>query len=338
MPYTEPPVESSLPELGSALRAQLARPELLEFLRRSLQIRELGCAFGLPRRLSARTFRRWLAAPHVRVTLASGALFDGTFCEIAVPPEQAVELVDRVLGGSGRAAVPGKVGLPTGAECGVLAYFAARCARACQADLRVQDVSCESSPPDPAEAVVWPLRLSATDAFELDLKLIFANRTHCPRDTLSARIALVDTLEGELALEPGDLLISDQWALHSTSAGLSGLLELSVAGSSERTPLVLDGGTLRVAEGAPRPPQGNTAELAIATFGVGFAQLAELLDGEGVACPPLAEATLLRRGRLVARGRLVRFQGQLALEVEARGSAREQNVEARGSAREQNET
>ncbi len=315
MPYPEPPVESSLPELGSALRAQLARPELLEFLRRSLQIRELGCAFGLPRRLSPRVLRRWLGTPHVRITLASGADFDGTFCEIALPPEQAVELVDRVLGGSGRAAVPGKVGLPTAAECGVLAYFAARCARACEADLRIQDVCCEGGLPDPAEAVVWPLRISAGDAFELDLKLIFVSRTRCPQDTLSARIALVDTLEGELALEPGDLLTSDRWALHATSAGPSGLLELSVAGSSERALLVLDGGTLRVAQGEPRPPHSNAAELAIATFGVSFAQLAELLDGEGLACPPLAEATLLRRGRLVARGRLVRFQGQLALEV-----------------------
>lgn len=316
MPYPELPVESSLPELGNALRAQLARPELLEFLRRSVQIRELGCAFGLPRRLSSRVFRRWLGTPHVRITLASGADFDGTFCEVALPPEQAVELVDRVLGGSGRAAVPGKVGLPTAAECGVLAYFAARCARACGADLRVQDVSCESSPVDAAEAVVWPLRLSAGDALQLDLKLIFASRARCPRDALSARIALVDTLERELTLKPGDLLVSDQWALHATSAGPSGLLELSVAGSSERALLVLEGGILRLAQGEPRPPHGHSAELVIATFVVSFTQLAELLDGAGLEGPPLAEAaTLLRRGRQIARGRLVRFQGQLALEV-----------------------
>jgi hypothetical protein len=315
MPYPEPPVESSLPELGSALRAQLAHAALLEFLRRNLQIRELGCAFGLPRRLSARVFQRWLGAPHVRIALGSRALFDGTFCEIALPPEQAVELVDRVLGGNGRAAMPGRVGLPTAAECGVLAYFAARCARACQADLRIQDVRCETSAPDPAEAVVWPLRITAPDALELDLKLIFASREHCPVGTLAARIALVDTLDGELVLEAGDLLVSDQWALHGTSAGPSGLLELSVAGSSERALLALEGGALRLAQGAPRQPKGNTAELAIATFDLSFGQLAELLDGESLPCPALDEATLLRRGRPVARGRLVRFQGQLALEV-----------------------
>jgi hypothetical protein len=322
MPYPELPLESSLPELGSALRAQLAHPALLEFLRRSLQIRELGCAFGLPRRLSARAFQRWLAAPHVRVALADRTQFDGTFCEVALPPEQAVELVDRVLGGSGRAGVPGKVGLPTAAECGVLAYFAARCARACEADLRVQDVHCQASALDPAEAVVWPLRITAREAFELDLKLIFASRERCPLGPLSARIALLDTLEGELMVEVGDLLVSDQWALHATSAGPSGLLELTIAGSSERALLALDGGVLRVAQGEPRPPKGNTAELAIATFGLSFGQLAELLDGESMPCPALDEATLLRRGRPVARGRLVRFQGQVALEVTSTHSMR----------------
>lgn len=320
MPYPEPPVESSLPELGSALRAQLAHPALLELLRSSLQVREIGCAFGLPRRLSARVSQRWLGAPHVRIALGSRARFDAAACEIAMPPEQAVAIVDRVLGGNGRASVPGKVGMPTPAECGVLAYFAARCARSCDVDLRVQDVRCDIKVVDPPESVVWPLRLTTGNAVELDLKLIFPSRAACPPGTLSARIALVDTLEEQPVLEAGDLLVSDHWAMHATSSGPSGLLELSVAGSSERALLALESGALRLAQREPRPPNGNTAELAVATFGLSFEQLAGLLDGESMPCPELTEATLLRRGRLVARGRLVRFQGQLALEVASVGS------------------
>jgi hypothetical protein len=317
MPYPEAPVESSLPQLGSALRAAIAHPAVTEFVRRSLSIRELACVVGLPRRVSAHVLARWPSGPHVRVRLGRGAQFDATSCEVALPGEQAVELVDRILGGTGRGLAASKAGLPSAAECGVLAYFAARCIRACGADLRVQDVSSEPLSLAGPQAVLWPIRVAASDDLKLDLKLVFPSIADCPQPWLSARLALADTLpEAQLAgLCAGDLLLGDAWSLHSTTAGLSGLLELSVPGSAERAQIALEGSVLRHTRGALTARTSQTAELVIAELKLSFAELSELL-GEGCfPCPRLGQASLEMRGSVVARGRLVRFLGQLALEI-----------------------
>jgi hypothetical protein len=329
MPYPEPHVESSLPQLGSDLRAAITRPAVTDFLRRSLQIREPSCAFGLPRRASAQVLQRWLGGPHLRIKFGAGAKFDATCCEVALPGEQALELIDRVLGGSGgRGLVPSKAGLPSAAEAGVLAYFAARCVRACGVDLRVQDVTIEARATareqnaqaltsDMSEAVVWPVAVSAGEELKLDLKLIFPTRADWPRTPLTLRLALVDALDETalVALEAGDLLLADSWTLHSTMAGLSGLLELGVPGSEERALLVLEGTSLRAANGAPPLRSQHAAELVLAELTSSFAELAGLLADEIVPCPAFESARLEARGRVLARGRLRRLHGQLALEV-----------------------
>jgi hypothetical protein len=291
-----------------------------------LQIRELSCAFGLPRRLSEPVMHRWLGTPHVRFTLAHGAAFDGTACEVALPPEQALDLADRVLGGTGRSPLPGRAGLPTAAECGVLAYLAARCVRACGADLRVQDVTCGARAliGDP-RALLWPLRITGAGDVRLDLKLIFADTAPWFHETVQARLMLSDQLD-ELALsalEAGDLLVSDGWSLYATASGFSGLLELCVAGSDERVTVSLEGDTLRVVPRAPPARKGLAAELLLAQLPLSFAELAGLMDGASLPCPALEHAALALGGRELTRGRLVRFQGQLALEVAAVASARE---------------
>jgi hypothetical protein len=328
MPHPEAPVESSLPQLGSAFRAAIAHPAVTEFVRRSLQIREPACALGLPRRVSPHVLTRWPSGPHVRVKLGRGAQFDATSCEVALPGEQAVELVDRILGGTGRGLAASKVGLPSAAECGVLAYFAARCIRASGADLRVQDVTLEPLSLAATHAVLWPIRVAASDDLKLDLKLIFPGTADCPQTPLSARLALADTLpEAQLmGLCAGDLLVGEAWSLHSTTAGMSGLLELSVPGSAERAQIALEGGLLRHTRGALTARTSQTAELVIAELTLGFAELADLLGEACIPCPELGQAALEIRGSVVARGRLVRFLGQLALEVEERSSAREQNI------------
>jgi hypothetical protein len=261
--------------------------------------------------------------------LAHGATFDGSSCEVALPPEQALDLVDRVLGGNGRSTLPGRAGLPSDAECGVLAYLAARCVRACDADLRVQDVRCEPrARTSDATALLWPLRVTAEDDLKLDIKLIFADAASYPRAPVAARLALIDQLDEAAlqALEVGDLLVSDDWSLYATSSGMSGLLELCIAGSDERALVSLEGDALRLVPRMPRARKGHTAELVLARLPLSIADLAQLMDGASLPCPPLAYAALETQGREVARGRLMRFRGQLALEVEASGSARERDT------------
>jgi hypothetical protein len=317
MPHPEAYVESSLPQLGSALRALITRPALTDFLRRSLQIRDLACAFGLPRRASTGVLQRWLSGPHVRVKLARGGQFDATSCEVALPAEQAAALVDRVLGGTGRGVVPSKAGLPSAPECGVLAYFAARCAGESGVDLRIQDVTCEAASDDLAQAVLWPVRIEARGDLKLDLKLIFPNEACCPSAPLCCKLSLLDVFEPELLrdLAPGDLLLGDAWALYRTLAGASGLLELSVAGSSERALLALEGDQLRLSACPLTVRTTQTAELVVAELSLRFRQLAGLLSGESLLCPALREASLEAQGDVLARGRLVHFSGRLALEV-----------------------
>lgn len=326
MPHPEAHVESSLRELGAALRVGIAQPALVEFLRQSLQIRALDCAIGLPRRLSEPVARRWLGTPHVRFLLARGGGFDGTSCEVVLPPEQALNLVDRVLGGNGRAALPGRAGLPSAAECGVLAYLAARCVRASEADLRVQDVRCDPAAPTcDGTALLWPLRVTGEDDVKLDIALIFPERANCPQAPVSTRLILTDELAATdlNALEVGDLLVSDNWSLYATASGISGLLELSVAGSDERVLVSLEGDRLKLAPGAVPARQAQLTALILARLQLSVTELAQLMDGASLRCPALAGASLEARGRAVAHGRLVRFEGQVALEVEALGSARD---------------
>lgn len=209
----------------------------------------------------------------------------------------------------------------------MLAYLAARCVRACDADLRVQDVSCEpAAPTSDGSALLWPLRITGEGDLKLDIKLIFAHAANYPQAPIAARLALIDQLDdGALSpLEAGDLLVSDDWSLYSTSSGMSGLLELCIPGSDERVLVSLEREALRLAASAPPARKGQAAALILARLPLSVSELAQLMDGASLPCPPLTHATLETRGREVARGRLVRFQGQLALEVSV---AREQDID-----------
>src|SRR5512139_3929164 len=131
MPHLEAPVESSLPPAHAALAAFLPWLELRELLRKTLQIGDVSSALGWPRALGPELVRRWFSGPQVLCTLSHESDLEQPLAHVALPVDQAVALVDVCLGGAGRPSFASQAGVPSDAECGVLAYLAARCVRIC---------------------------------------------------------------------------------------------------------------------------------------------------------------------------------------------------------------
>ena len=218
MPDPEAPVESR--NAPDAIAARIALADLNELLRKTLQLSGVRLAAGLPRRLSPEIAARWFAGPHVLLALSSRAHFDALAGFAALPVEQALALVDRALGGPGKGYVAGPAGAPSEAECGVLAYLAARCVRICAPSLRVRDVrvgSTDDLAPWLERAVLWPVQAALANALELDLKLVFVGQKHLPPGSQRVRLCVREASDGASLEElcSGDLLVFETSAIYA---------------------------------------------------------------------------------------------------------------------------
>jgi type III secretion system YscQ/HrcQ family protein len=178
--------------------------------------------------------------------LAAGARAVALPCEL--PPELAAALVDRVLGGDGRAAWVAGDTLDE-LSCGVLAYLAARACAASSAPLRVR---APSFTVDEARALfgggrvlVWPISLLLKGEYAGRLRVFVAEAgarelaLHAPGTalrgdvrgvpvTLCAHAARVTLTRRELAsLACGDVIVPDHCALDRDARGTyAGAIEL----------------------------------------------------------------------------------------------------------------
>jgi hypothetical protein len=322
MPHREPPVESGSSPAHDPLATFVPWLELREVLRHTLQIEaDVSSALGWPRAIGDGVAARWFSGPQVLCTFSHAGDEEQPLAHLALPVDQAVALVDLCLGGPGRPSVACAAGSPSEAECGVLAYLAARCVRICAAPLRLRDVAARRSAELaswPDDHWLWPLRLKLGAQLELEPCLILAAAAPLAQQRVTARVALRDELEpGALAaLRGGDLLLCEAWPGQFTHAGLSGCCELSVPALQASLPIALEAGQVRLLREASPAQRPGRARLVLGEVTASLIELAQLASGQrALPVSALERAQLELDGAIVASGKLVRYGGALALEV-----------------------
>lgn len=306
--------ENSAPDVGQTVVSWIADADLRELLRKRLQLGVPRVTLGMPR-VFARGGAELLVGPRTCVwwERPAGGRVAGAF----VRNEQAAALVDRVLGGPGRAGVAGRSGNLSDGEQGVLAYFVARCGAALAAFRVLDVVTTDASALGEAwlEALCWPLRVEWD---ELSLELVLLSHDELFVSKLSVDMLVPDTLHGKalVGLQAGDLLVSDSWPLLATTRGLEALVELHVHGLGERLAAALEGDSLRVLRVLSTSSKHATT-LQLGSLALSLRQLAELAGGAPYSLAPqvIDTAILQVDEQAVARGRLVRHQGGVALRV-----------------------
>lgn len=315
-----PPGGPALVGLGHALSSALEQADLREVLRKSVQIGALTGTVALPRQIvAAGGSGRALHGLQLVVDFVGGPVPGSQPFALVLPVEQAAGLVDRLLGGTGQLGIAASVGALAEAECGVLAYLAARCCAALGTGQRVADVSCATGEALAARwprAILWPMRMANAE-LTLDLYALFAEPASCPAQAIELTVLVSDELAREALaeLQVGDLLVSDCWLLSATTRGLEGTVELRIGGCDERLRGVLAGDRLSVLDGRLATP--SSAELRLATLTVSFAQLAALVSGceLRLEADALDASVLYLAGEPVLTGCLVQYASGVGLQV-----------------------
>lgn len=327
MPHLEVPVESSLSPPADPLVAFLPWPELREVLRKTAQIEEVSSALGWPRAWDPALIQRRFCGPHLVCTLAHANDLDAGLTWLTLPVDQAVALADLCLGGSGIPSVACRAGTPSDAECGVLAYLAARCVRVCAPALRLRDVDARpaSALVDwPADSWLWPLRVTV-GGVTLDLTLLSHNASALSLRPVSAQLCVADDLEpaAMTGLAPGDLLVCEASPVQYTHAGLSGTLQLVAAELQASLCVALEAGQIRALHTPPGTAHRTRARVVLAEAQANMLSLAQLASGQRpLTVTQAVPARIELDGAPLASGKLVRHGGALGLEVEALSSMR----------------
>jgi hypothetical protein len=267
---------------------------------------------GLPRLVGA-TSAPPLRGPAVLVETSRVPDDAARTLAVVLPASAALGLVDRLLGGSGTGSLPVA---PSAAECGVLAYGAARVLAAAAPALCLCDVR-SVAPQELAsrarDHVLWPLALTGEE--ELELSLLLSRVAARELDvSFGLRLSLCDELDPAALreLSPGDVLVSDRWSLSSTTEGWAGQAELLVEELGLSLPVRLERGALRVSGAAK--PRASTA-LVLAERRADLDTLAALVSGERLALVPDSTAARLEHATGAIDGELVLHQGAPGLRV-----------------------
>jgi hypothetical protein len=228
---------------------------------------------------------------------------------LAIPAESAARWVDRALGGSGESGIASSAGTLSEAECGVLAYLAAR---ACAAigGVRVCDVAPVAARTlEPS--VAWPLALAGPTG-RCDLQCLLASwRAEANADRYRLGISVYDSAPS-VSFAAGEVWISERWNLTSTSDGLAGEVQLSVDGCAAPLAAFMSSG--RVHAVGPGIAAADTVELLLASQPVRFIDLATIAAGEPFAIGT-SEVELRRAGTTIARGELVSWRGAVGVRI-----------------------
>lgn len=300
----------------------LAEPALRDAFRATFEGTLSACIVGFPRMLSKAALAGWVKPSDTVVELARMPAREPFELGLLLHAESAVRLVDRVLGGPGDSAITSAAGAPSDAECGVLAYAAARLCAARDPCWVVRDVRCDvlASLSESDALVHWPLTLQSSFG-PLSGALLFsrsiATRLAHPHVLeLLVRDRLDPLARDDLAVD--DVLVGDGWALTDAVDGLTGTVTLAIpdgavwlAGELARS-AVRASGTCTIGPDA-------LAELVLARLSVRFEDLARLGGGEPLTLPPLGNSPALLRagGRAIAEGALIMHRGALGLRVTA---------------------
>ncbi|MDB4973590.1 MAG: hypothetical protein JWN48_1931 [Myxococcaceae bacterium] len=332
--------------LGAGVSRMVADAQLRDTFRTLFACELLDCTVGWPARTQAPA--AWLRDGDVCIELARSPLHPQAQLALSLSAHGAALLADAVLGGrvaSGIAALSGEL---SDAECGVLAYAAARLLATSKEPWVVRDVRpCRGSAGLATDAVVWPMAWQ-TSLATLDGAL-WLSPTLAEAPRLAARhrleVSLFDQVDSDslAKLAVGDVWVSEGASLTLTSEGLAGPVLLSVPGTSTRLHAQLrrnrvhcaragrdaarisashrSGGT---SAAAAKPSDLVQVELVIGGQTVDLLELAELGCGTSmeVQCRGEQPGELRVDGVALATGSLLSWRGMVGLHIDTLCSSR----------------
>jgi hypothetical protein len=298
------------------LAALLDRPGLCTLTRQLLGTRLERATFGLPRRVADGAEHCFRAVELVVECepRAEGGMHGAC---LLMSAERAAGLVDRMLGG------PGDGGglVPSTAECGVLAYGAARLL----AELAQGWVLCDVRVREPRELVqraqgqvLWPLSV-ASELGPIDVRLLLSETA---ARSLPVAFELCAVLRDQVSeaslreLRADEVLASDAWSLVASARGWSGPMELLVAGASCLRARV-EHGEVMVREQAHTAVRDDELVVVLARRWLNVLSLADVLAQREPAFGELEprEVELMWRGRTLAHGQLTRHRGEVCVRI-----------------------
>ena len=259
-------------------------------------------------------------AAGVIISLGMGPSPDNASAWLWLDAAFAVNLVDLALGGRGQVGTATASNLPSDAECGVLAYLAARALRAFEG-VWVRDVSATRAALPPA-AVVWP----ATVSFPFGAGIA---RLGCSNELseahLTVQLGWLDSLRSSdaSALAQGDVLLNDELALSVTTQGLCGPCALWLECSHEVLHAKLDGNSLQGAKVERGRPSRDRLEIVWQSLTMSVSELAGLAARGSAKLPARSDTNvqLHHESKELARAELVRVGNSVGLRIRALGPA-----------------
>lgn len=321
------PVEPPCTALVDVILDVIRRPSLRDSFRTLLASDIEGCVVGWPRRTTRgegpsppanpNDAETWLRAGDLLVELARTPASSAFELGISLHAESATRLCDRLLGAHPGSSIAGRAGQLRDAECGLLAYAAARLAASHGGGWTVRDVRPAVGHACLAGAVAWPLAMT-TSMGRLDAVLWISSEL---AEALPARHLLEVVLHeqsprGQSVPRPGDVWISDSWLLTHTTTGLTGpvVLRTPSCDTSFHARLIAS----HVLALRTRSPQSDDdLEVVIAKRVLRLLELADLTSGAHLFIDePGRHPVVVRRANVpIARGQLIRWGGALGVRV-----------------------
>jgi flagellar motor switch/type III secretory pathway protein FliN len=319
--------EPSCVPLDAALTTVVQDPRLSDTFRALFAGELRAGTVGWPCRVEGRAAPAWLRDGDVLVELSRAPQSEPLELAISLRADVATCLVEALLGAKVSSRLASAAGQPSEAECGVLAYAAARLLASHGAAWIVRDVRRSSVAARLQESprVLWPVSVeSSLGKLEATLWL-----SPALANSLGGRHALEVLLHEQLReaseLTAGEVWLSDDWPLTNTTDGLLGPVTLRVPGCATMLGAQLSKHHVQLSADrlAPRKPSPDASgsranvEVVIATRGVSLTELAELRSGSRCFVGEVGSQTVLLsiEGQPPARGELVIWRGALGVRI-----------------------
>lgn len=275
---------------------------------------------GLPRLVDPAKAAHFFRGPDVLLELGYGPSDGPHALGVVLSSASAAALVDRLLGGPGANMPPGAL---RDAECGVLAYGAARVLTAVAPHVALIDVRNEPQQAlieRAANHILWPLLLDG-QAPPLELRVLLSRAAaRALPFTFTLELSLFDSVVVSALddLTDGAVLVSDTWDLTVTSRGLSGGVHVFVPDANARFLAALEGGVVYLPAGNSHDePDAGQLRVTLAHRDVGLDELAMVASGAAPAFSNVAprEVLLTHGGRPLGRGELASHHGSVCVRL-----------------------
>ncbi len=262
------------------------------------------------------TQREERASPAAIVSLGVGPRPDAEMPWLWLDAALATNLVDRALGGRGQLGVATTAALPSDAECGVLAYLAARAVRGFEC-LWVRDVYATDAAA-PQASVIWPVSLRWQGGTGVAR---FGCGAAWSMSAVSVQIGWLNSVSprDRDTLEVGDVLTCEDAPLSVTTQGLATSGVMRMAGVADTLRVVIDGAQLHGVRAERSKTRPDELFVVMHDLTLSIIDIAKLAGGGCITVPNGKPAHVsLRQGeRTIAGGELVQVGSAVGVRIQS---------------------